>query len=1147
MELDNLCTLECLEESEILKFLEERYSNSIVYTKCGMILVSINPYKESDLYSEEVGCLYRNGIKHLQPHIYRELEQCIRDQKLYGEHTIIINGDSGAGKTECARRILEYLKIPALGHVDYILESMGNCKTKFNDNSSRFGKLIKINECPSIQTFLLEKSRVTDQSTDEQNFHIFYYILAKQNRKFKNRFINFQNGIEVDKLCSHYEKLIESFKNISLDFQVIERIVIGILYLGSISIENNKITENEEFEMAIDFLNLNRMEFEKFILSIDLQIGSDYVVKQLTDDQSYLLLASFARQLYSSLFNFIVNKINETLQSIRIPDIKLNILDIFGFESFERNGLDQFCINWCNERIHDHFIKDTFNYQRDILIEEGIEAESVLKECVIDNSSLEIIEKKLGLIDLIDEETFIGGTATNLKLKIENYTNVETKTPYKVCINHYNGTVIYELEDFVNKNREKLAVPSKIFDCCQKNEFINYFTKLTQNKKSLVVEFKKSLNSLFEIIKSTRVKYIKCIKPNLLKKPDLFDQQVVYSQLKNSGIFQVITLSKHLFPYMLSIEDFSLIYPFIDFTESYLTKGKSFVFFNYDGFNELERRRIEVNNSFRHQIQSFCKYVINKRYLNNIIASESVDRNIQSADVNHIQLLCRFIISQKYNHDVIMSLKPMNEDILTPNQEEYTDIADILKENKAKCAKIIKIIESDVLNDIECVNSFIKEEHSSGLDFNSEIYDKDYLRNLVKELSEEIKTLQQMQRPEILSTSIFSNSQSLDETAIFNNENFIKMKEKFKKLVFEENSTSEKVSMCFVFSSIIDLFSNHIPSHTGNGYDTDKILCFAQCILYILSNSKQESIKDDFMIFSNELTMKIQNFENQKSTLLFFLSNLIELKALIIQYLSSWYGDFMDFVVEELDLSIKTFSIHFVNLCNQNMHNLVPNCILDSESLKKTRRNIFSLKKIFKGPSISKLTEQLESIYKMCNFYCLPTIYTFSLISNILTNMDNICFNSLLIRKKFLNLDKCYQIKYNLAEIEKFCFNIGCRDIFLSLSYTIEALRVASSLGRIELLNLEYMGTVQEFDERTSILKAVNDSFLNEQQINSIIILFNYETIAKLPELSGRPKFISSQPLKIPLSDSLKPISHFVDPSYLSFKSILKILRMIKE
>lgn len=1127
MELDDLCTLECLDESEILNCLKERYSNSQIYTKCGMILVSINPYKNIDLYSEEVASLYRDSIKGLQPHIYKLLEQCIQDQSLLGEHTIIINGDSGSGKTECARRILGYLKIPALEHIDSILEGLGNCKTKFNNNSSRFGKLIRLNEGAKIQTFLLEKARVTEQAIDEQNFHVFYYILAKKNRVFANRFINFQNGPENEKFCARYDEFVEAFSHISIDFYIVEKILFGILYLGSIEIKDNKIVENAELDLAIEYLNLNRLEFENYILKITMKIGEDRVVKPLTIEQSYLTLNSLARQLYSSLFNFIVDKINKSLLQVEVPNIKLNILDIFGFENFESNGLDQFCINWCNERIHDHFVRDTFNYQRNILIKEGVKSEKTLKDCIVEKSSLEVIEKRLGLVDLIDEESFLGGNSNNLQLKIQNYTNLNTKTPNTILFKHYNGNVTYSLCDFVDKNREKSTISMKIFNNIYDNdqninfgqEFISNFIKTNIASKSLVVEFKNSLNALFNLISKTQIKYVKCIKPNFNKEPDSFNEELVLNQLKNSGIFQAINLSQHLFPYMLHFEDFTNYYPFSDLSESYLTKGNTIVFFNYDGFIDLERRKKEYINTLKSHIRSFARVFINR----------------------------------KYHSNVIMSLKPMNntDNCLEPKSPEIDLSSQIireetlncekLRESELKCCKMLKIIEADVLVDIETVHSLMKMDTVSELaDTNSN------LKELVDELKEEVKLLQQVQKCEILllPNTCKTESDVQNSKNSFGCEDFLQMKEKFRKLVFSEEEASEKMTKSDIFSSLIDLFIHHIPNYTGNSYDSDKILCFSQCVFYILSNSTKELIISDFETFLKEFNGKVTKFQNQKSNLMFFISNLIEFKALFKPYLSLLCCDSTDYVIEQLDSTIKNLTKEFIECTKQAIKCFVPYCILDAESLKKNKRQIFNLKKIFSGPSILKLTGQLETIHRICNYYYLSQNYTFSILSNILTDIDQICFNSLLIRKKFLNIEKCYQIKYNLAEIEKFCFNIGCRELYNNLSYVSEALRIASTLARVELFNRETFDSIYEFNERTCILKTINESFLNEQQINSIIILFNYDTISKLPDLSKRPKFLPSRPLNFQILSN-RPISQFTEPIYIPFKSLIKILRLI--
>lgn len=1128
MELENLCTLERLDDSEVVNSLEKRYEDSLIYTNCGMILVSINPYKPVDLYSAEVASLYRSGMANLQPHVFMLLEQCLKEQDLYGEHTIIINGDSGSGKTECARHILGYLQIPALKHTDNILESLGNCKTKFNNNSSRFGKLIRLNENVKIQTYLLEKSRVSEHSAGEQNFHIFYYILAKKGEIISNDFIKFppDENCDISVFLKAYEDLKVSFNQVSIDFELIEKIVLGIVYLGSVIIKNNEIVKTREFNLAVEYLSLRESKLEDFLLRTILKIGNEEIIKANTDKQSLMARNSLARQLYESLFSFVLEKINISLSSVHVPNVKLNILDIFGFENFDTNGLNQFCINWCNERIHHHFVEDTFNYQRNILIQEGVNTENLLKECTISNSSLDLIEMKVGLADLIDEESFINGNANNLQLKIQNYMKLDVTLPNSFEFKHFNGDVIYNLNDFVMKNREKSIIPTSIFNICssidyQSKEFFSKLISTTRVSKSLVLEFKSSLDNLFGIARNTRVKYIKCIKPNLNKEANSFDVKTVMLQLRNSGIFQAISLSKHLFPYTLLLSDFQNRYPFSDLSESYLTRGNSYVFFNNNGFLDLEERRAKYVENFKTIFRSFFKIVINK----------------------------------KYYKEIILSLKPMSDE---NNSFEKLSNSESLRKNESVCIEILKSIESDVLEDIDTVHVAIHR--------NIFIEPKDEnvdLKKLVKDLQEEVELLKQLQKCEISSPlhelseqaphPICLGLENDDAVNFLENENFSKIKENFKKVIFSHDLSSEKVSINLIFSSIIDLFIEHTPKYSSASHNADGILCFAQCIFCILSYSRKDQIKNDFQSFMNEWNSKAQTFQRNKSSVMYFLTNIIELKALFNDHIGSSTSDLsisndsLNFIKQELDLSIANLLDHFVILYNEVVKNTIPYCILDSESLKKERKHLLYFRKLFQGPPISKLIEHLQTLHGMCHYYYIPKEFTMSILSSVLTHIDQICFNSLLIRKKFLDLEKCYQIKYNLSEIEKFCFSIGVRDLYSNLAFICEALKVASALSRIETLNAGPNEHFHEINERISILKIVNESFLNEHQINSIIILFNYETIEKLPCFGLRSKFIPLPAIKIPVTNNLKHISQFAEPSYLPPKDLFKILRFIRD
>lgn len=196
MEMDNLCTLKNLTEGTLLDTLQERYENGQIYTSAGLLLLSLNPYVLVDLHSPAVADLCRRNTPDLRLHIYALLDACKMDEGAYGQHSVIVSGESGSGKTEEVRHMLEYMNIPLISSVDIIIECLGNARTINNDNSSRFGRLVKIRDVISIETFLLERCRVTN-SSKEYNFQIFYILLKHINDHLVNDYINMKSFLET--------------------------------------------------------------------------------------------------------------------------------------------------------------------------------------------------------------------------------------------------------------------------------------------------------------------------------------------------------------------------------------------------------------------------------------------------------------------------------------------------------------------------------------------------------------------------------------------------------------------------------------------------------------------------------------------------------------------------------------------------------------------------------------------------------------------------------------------------------------------------------------------------------------------------------------------------------------------------------------
>ncbi|KAM0680316.1 Myosin type-2 heavy chain 1 [Glugoides intestinalis] len=1136
MESDNLCKLKILDEASLIEALKERYLNSCIYTNSGLFLISINPYEETNLYSNEVAELYRKRGDGLQPHVYDILEQCRIDKDIYGEHTIIINGDSGSGKTECTKYMLKYLGVPVLTDAEEILESFGNCKTLLNDNSSRFGKLIRLNETLSIETFLLERSRVTGHVSGEGNFHIFYYILAKNRHPLENDYIYFKEPL--DSQIESYNNVLMAFLKFDIDFKEIEEIVLGIIYLGSIKIEQGVIHKSEKYFTALQLLSLNESAFDDFLLKKQIKVNHEEIITSLSDAESYLQRNSLARMLYENVFQYVLLMINKKLSKIQVSTEKLNILDIFGFENFENNGLNQFCINWCNERIHNHFVRDTFEYEKNILASEGLDFQggadigSILKNCNIKSTALEKIEKPIGIVDLILEESIINGSALNLGYKLNKYLGLKVSPANKVSIDHFNGKVFYSLSDFFEKSKEKCAIDKafvSIFkEGVNEKEYFKYLFSVATTSKNTVGSFRNSLNNLFNIIEKTRVKYVKCIKPNTTKAAFVFDKEVVLKQLKCCGIFESVVLSRYLFPHAMKCASFKARYPFSDLKEKYLTIGKTRVFFNNDALLELEKRRNEYVKELDEHIKMFFKAIVHK-------------------------------------HVLIQLQKPMNEDIIDI-KEDTSKTLEVFKVNENKCLRLVEQIEEQTLSDLRNVGNQVIERKEE-IDANQLKEENMQLKKMITDLENELKLIKHMKAAsKMINGQIFSAKYKNAEKSM--SESFEgeleRLKQKFQDLQFSNESNSDEITLYSIFKSLIELFLDNIPAYSEQQYMKNEILCFAQCVYYTICSSFKKHPANTFKVFLEELNKQMPNFQESLPSALYIISNLIELRVLFKDRLSgqiafpstgieTQIGDnvdnstieieFMRDIVNELDVSIKTILLHFSDLVAETISEVLPHAILDFEPLKHLNSKSKIMKNLFGGPTISRLVQYLEYFHEICNYFYLDPSISIDIMTFSLSVIDQVTFNSLLMKKKFLNFDKCYEINYNLSEIEKFCFNIGFRDGFFKMKHVKEALKVATMISRLELIpSAERRGKVFE-DEYKLVRESVGKSSLSHSQINTIVSKFESVLFEPLQYDGDERKFIIKPQIGFPDLDLFTSDTCFIEPSYLPPTSLLKVLK----
>ncbi|XP_052169711.1 myosin-1-like [Oryza glaberrima] len=620
--VDDLMQLSYLSEPSVLYNLQYRYSQDLIYTKAGPVLVAVNPFKKVPLYGNEYIDAYRNKTKD-SPHVYAIADSALREMKRDEvNQSIIISGESGAGKTETAKIAMQYLaSLGGGGGIEYeilqtnpILEAFGNAKTLRNDNSSRFGKLIEIHFSTTgricgamIQTFLLEKSRVVQCAVGERSYHIFYQLCAGAPASLRDK-LNMKKADEYKYLkqsCCYsiagvddaqmFRTVTEAMNIVHIskeDQDNVFTMVSAVLWLGDVSftvIDNENHVEIVVDEAAETVTRLLGCSIEDLNLALSkrhMKVNNENIVQKLTLSQAIDTRDALAKSLYASLFEWLVEQINKSLSvGKRRTGRSISILDIYGFESFDRNSFEQFCINYANERLQQHFNRHLFKLEQEEYVEDGIDWAKVEFE---DNQNcLNLFEKKpLGLLSLLDEEsTFPNATdltfANKLKQHLNNNSCFRGERGKAFAVRHYAGEVAYDTSGFLEKNRDLLHMDSIQFLAKCKSSLPQMFASkmLSQSdnplpvpyrnsaadsqKLSVAMKFKGQLFQLMQRLESTTPHFIRCIKPNNLQLPAIYEQGLVLQQLKCCGVLEVVRISRSGYPTRMTHQKFARRYGFL--------------------------------------------------------------------------------------------------------------------------------------------------------------------------------------------------------------------------------------------------------------------------------------------------------------------------------------------------------------------------------------------------------------------------------------------------------------------------------------------------------------------------------------------------------------------------------------------------------
>uniref|UniRef100_A0A8C1BTQ8 non-specific serine/threonine protein kinase n=1 Tax=Cyprinus carpio carpio TaxID=630221 RepID=A0A8C1BTQ8_CYPCA len=547
-DVEDLATLEVLDENTITEQLQRRYATEQIYTYVGDILIAVNPFQKTELYTPEHSKIYV-GAKRTSnpPHIYAVAD--IAYQSMVSHNTdqcIVISGESGAGKTESAHLLVQQLTVLGKANnqtlqekillVNSLVEAFGNACTVINDNSSRFGKYLEMKfTCggtvvgAQISDYLLEKSRVIHRAVGERNFHIFYYIYAGLAERKKLGHYKLSDSKTPKYLHNENVKLVpdivgnafykEQFETVEQCFKVIgftlEELgsvystLAGILNAGDVEFtsvasehqtDKSNISNMAVLESAASLLCIRADELQEALTSHCVVTRGETIVRSNTVEKAIEVRDAMSKALYGRLFSWIVNRINSLLK-LDNKGLNIGILDIFGFENFKRNSFEQLCINIANEQIQFYFNQHIFAWEQDEYLNEDVDARVIEYE---DNRPLLdlFLQKPMGMLALLDEESrFPQATDQTLVEKFED--NLKSKNfwrPKRVDlgfgIHHYAGKVIYNASGFLAKNRDALPADIVLLLRSSENELIRKLVTHPLTKTGLLFTLYKYLTPL---------------------------------------------------------------------------------------------------------------------------------------------------------------------------------------------------------------------------------------------------------------------------------------------------------------------------------------------------------------------------------------------------------------------------------------------------------------------------------------------------------------------------------------------------------------------------------------------------------------------------------------------------------------------------
>uniref|UniRef100_A0A4W4HML6 Myosin heavy chain 7 n=1 Tax=Electrophorus electricus TaxID=8005 RepID=A0A4W4HML6_ELEEL len=639
--IEDMAMFTFLHEPAVLFNLKERYAAWMIYvtikhltTYSGLFCVTVNPYKWLPVYNKEVVIAYR-GKKRTEapPHIFSISDNAYQ-YMLSGNLSVL--GESGAGKTVNTKRVIQYFasiaatsgkKDPSMEKKGTLedqiiqcnpaLEAFGNAKTIRNDNSSRFGKFIRIHfgvsgklASADIETYLLEKSRVTFQLKAERDYHIFYQILSQRKPELLEMLLITSNPYDYAYI-SQGETQVASINDADeltatdeafdvLGFTQEEKngiykLIGAIMHFGNMKFKQKQREEQAEADGTEDadkvayLMGLNSADLIKGLCHPRVKVGNEWVTKGQNVQQVYYAIGALSKSVYEKMFLWMVVRINQSLDTKQPRQYFIGVLDIAGFEIFDFNTFEQLCINFTNEKLQQFFNHHMFVLEQEEYKKEGIEWEFIdfgmdLQACI------ELIEKPMGIMSILEEECMFP-KASDATFKAKLYDNhlgknpnfqkpriVKGKPEAHFALVHYAGTVDYNINNWLVKNKDPLN--ETVVGLFQKSTvkllgqlFAGYAGAESGGKggkgggkkkgssfQTVSALHRENLNKLMTNLKSTHPHFVRCLIPNETKTPGVMDNALVMHQLRCNGVLEGIRICRKGFPNRVLYGDFKQRY-----------------------------------------------------------------------------------------------------------------------------------------------------------------------------------------------------------------------------------------------------------------------------------------------------------------------------------------------------------------------------------------------------------------------------------------------------------------------------------------------------------------------------------------------------------------------------------------------------------